>query len=204
MRDLLLLLPDFLLIASGFVICRTTALDRTVWQAAERLVYYLLFPVLLFTSIVRNPLGPGEAAWLALAGLATVALGVALAYALARWPGVDPARHADAAGLDCPAAGNAVAKAAPPCAVRRSTVRGLAQKSRGARRVMTRRAARRSDRPGTTGLATHEPWHPVHPRMPISRQFADSDEFALGRSLTRAIQACTFFNAGSIFAPVDT
>ena len=97
MRDLLLLLPDFLLIASGFVICRTTALDRTVWQAAERLVYYLLFPVLLFTSIVRNPLGPGEAAWLALAGLATVALGVALAYALARWPGVDARLHASGA-----------------------------------------------------------------------------------------------------------
>ncbi len=51
-----LLLPDFVLIACGFLICRYTALDRPVWEAAERLVYYLLFPVLLFGAIVRNPL----------------------------------------------------------------------------------------------------------------------------------------------------
>jgi malonate transporter len=93
----LLLLPDFLLIACGFLVCRYTALDRPVWAAAERLVYYLLFPVLLFTSIVRNPLNPGDAIALAGAGLATVALGIVLAYALKRWPGVDARLHASGA-----------------------------------------------------------------------------------------------------------
>jgi len=50
------LLPDFVLIALGWLICRMTPLNRTVWDGAERLVYYLLFPALLFVAIVRNPL----------------------------------------------------------------------------------------------------------------------------------------------------
>eukprot|EP01137_Pigoraptor_chileana_P000665 Opistho-2@37180 len=69
MPDVLLLLPDFLLILCGFVLCRYTALNRPVWEAAERLVYYLLFPVLLFNSIVRTPLQPSTTAHLALAGV---------------------------------------------------------------------------------------------------------------------------------------
>ncbi len=97
MHDLLLLLPDFLLIVVGFLVCRYTVLGRPVWESAEKLVYYLLFPVLLFTSIVRNPLNPGDAASLAAGGLATVALGIALAYALKRWSGVDPRLHASGA-----------------------------------------------------------------------------------------------------------
>ncbi|MCV2348258.1 AEC family transporter [Paucibacter sp. Y2R2-4] len=84
MPDVLLLLPDFLLILCGFVLCRYSALNRPVWESAERLVYYLLFPVLLFNSILRTPLQLGSTAGLALGGLATVLSGVVLAYAL-RW-----------------------------------------------------------------------------------------------------------------------
>lgn len=97
MPDVLLLLPDFLLILCGFVLCRYTALDRPVWEAAERLVYYLLFPVLLFNSIVRTPLQPGATAHLALAGVATVLCGVALSYALRLFPKVDARSHASGA-----------------------------------------------------------------------------------------------------------
>ena len=97
MPDVLLLLPDFLLILCGFVLCRYTALNRPVWEAAERLVYYLLFPVLLFNSIVRTPLQPAATAHLALAGVATVLGGVLLAYGLRRWPGVDAHTHASGA-----------------------------------------------------------------------------------------------------------
>lgn len=97
MNDALLLLPDFLLIACGFVICRYTALDRPVWDSVERLVYYLLFPVLLFGSIVRNPMRATSMLDLAGCGLAVVSLGVALAYALAWVPGVDARAHASGA-----------------------------------------------------------------------------------------------------------
>lgn len=93
----MLLFPDFLLIALGFVICRTTALNRPVWESAERLVYWLLFPVLLFTSIVKSPLQPSQTLGLAAAGVATVGVGIALALSLARWPGVDRLRHASGA-----------------------------------------------------------------------------------------------------------
>jgi predicted permease len=93
----LILLPDFLLILLGWVVCRRTALDRPVWDAAERLVYYLLFPVLLFNSIVKSPLRAGDAASLALAGVGTVAIGIVLALAIGRWPGVDRRLHASGA-----------------------------------------------------------------------------------------------------------
>lgn len=97
MPDALLLLPDFVLIVAGYLICRHTPLDRRVWDGAERLVYYLLFPVLLFHSIVRNPLQPSTALPLALSGLGVTALGVVLAYALRRVNGVDARLHASGA-----------------------------------------------------------------------------------------------------------
>jgi malonate transporter len=97
MPDTLLLLPDFLLIAAGYLICRHTALDRPVWDAAERLVYHLLFPALLFTAILRHPLHPGALAPLVACGVAVVVVGIALAFALRLWSGVDLRRHASAA-----------------------------------------------------------------------------------------------------------
>ena len=93
----LLLLPDFLLILIGWLVCRHTALNRPVWQATERLVYYLLFPVLLFNSIVRSPLHFGDAAALAAAGVGTLLVGIVLALAIALWPGVDRRLHASGA-----------------------------------------------------------------------------------------------------------
>ena len=97
MPDMLLLLPDFLLILAGFVLCRYTALDRPVWEAAEKLVYYLLFPVLLFNSIARSALNPGETLALAGGGLAVLSMGIVLAYALHWLPGVQRRDHASGA-----------------------------------------------------------------------------------------------------------
>ena len=99
MSHALLLVPDFLLILCGFALCRWTALDRSVWDGVERLVYYLLFPVLLFNSIVKSPLQPGATLGLALSGLAVIGSGVLLAYALRWLPGVDPQLHASGAAL---------------------------------------------------------------------------------------------------------
>ena len=94
MSTALLLLPDFLLIALGWTLCRLTALDRPVWEAAERLVYYLLFPMLLFNSILKSPLQPAQTLGLAAASLGIAASGIAIALAIGRWPGVDARRHA--------------------------------------------------------------------------------------------------------------
>ncbi len=97
MSNALVLVPDLLLIVVGFLLCRYTPLNRTVWDAVERLTYHLLFPVLLFVSITRSPLHPAQTANLALVGVGTLLCGVALAYALKLWPGVDARLHASGA-----------------------------------------------------------------------------------------------------------
>ena len=97
MPDLLILLPDFALIALGYLVCRHTALNRSVWDGAERLVYYLLFPVLLFNAIMRYPITLSAVVQVGGVGLAVVATGIVLAYALRRVPGVDPLLHASGA-----------------------------------------------------------------------------------------------------------
>lgn len=97
MSTALLLLPDFLLIVLGYVLCRHTALDRGVWDAVERLVYYVLFPVLLFNSILKSPLQPEQTLALAASSVGTVACGIALAFALGRFPGIDARLHASGA-----------------------------------------------------------------------------------------------------------
>ena len=89
-----LLFPDFALILCGYLVCRFTALDRTVWEPVEGLVYYVLFPVLLFQSIARSPLDLGAASSLIAAGLAMGVAGIGLAYALPHLPVLG--RHIDA------------------------------------------------------------------------------------------------------------
>jgi malonate transporter len=81
-----LLFPDFSLILCGYLVCRFTALNRKVWEQVESLVYYFLFPVLLFHSIVKSPLDLGAASSLMGAGLALGVAGIALSYSLPHWP----------------------------------------------------------------------------------------------------------------------
>ena len=79
-----LLFPDFSLILCGYLLCRFTALNRKVWEPVEGLVYFFLFPVLLFHSIVRTPLDLGAASSLAAAGFALAVLAIA-AWLGSRW-----------------------------------------------------------------------------------------------------------------------
>ena len=96
-----LLFPDFSLILCGYVICRYTPLNRSVWQPVESLVYYLLFPVLLFQSIIKSPINVGAASGLMVAGIVLSLAGIALAYVLPHvpWLGrrLDPRDHAASA-----------------------------------------------------------------------------------------------------------
>ena len=93
MNFALLLFPDFSLILCGYLVCRHTALNRTVWQQVEALVYYFLFPVLLFQSIVKSPLDLGATSSLIGAGLLTGLSGIGMAYSLPHLPWLG--RHID-------------------------------------------------------------------------------------------------------------
>jgi predicted permease len=88
-----LLFPDFSLILCGYLVCRFTALNRSVWQHADSLVYYFLFPTLLFYSIVKSPLDLAAASSLIAAGLSLAISAIALSYSLPWWPVLG--RHID-------------------------------------------------------------------------------------------------------------
>lgn len=81
-----LLFPDFSLIAIGWLLCRYTALNRKVWDQVESLVYYFLFPTLLFYSIIRSPLDFGATSGLLTAGVGVGLAGIALSYMLPHLP----------------------------------------------------------------------------------------------------------------------
>lgn len=52
----LLVLPEFLLIALGFALRQGTGFAREFWPGLERLVYFVLFPTLLFRALASAPL----------------------------------------------------------------------------------------------------------------------------------------------------
>ena len=83
-----LLVPDFSLILCGYLVCRYTALNRRVWEQVDNLVYFLLFPALLFNSIMRSPVHIGEASHLLGAAFIASAIGIALSLALPYVPGL--------------------------------------------------------------------------------------------------------------------
>ncbi|MFM2252999.1 MAG: hypothetical protein RJB68_1336 [Pseudomonadota bacterium] len=83
-----LLFPDFSLILLGYLVCRYTQLNRPLWEKVEALVYYLLFPVLLFHSIVKSPLDLQVASRLMGAGWALGIAAIGLAYVLPHLPGL--------------------------------------------------------------------------------------------------------------------
>ncbi|OIQ74058.1 membrane transport protein [mine drainage metagenome] len=98
LHDVLLLFPDFALIALGFALRRWTPLQGDVWSGVERLVYYVLFPALLFSTSSRAPYTLGGAAALLLAGVGALLVGIALGLA-PLLVGAD--RRAAASGAQC-------------------------------------------------------------------------------------------------------
>ena len=96
-----LLVPEFSLILLGYLVCKLTPLNRSVWNQVDALVYYLLFPTLLFYSIIKSPLDLGAASKLVGAGWSVIAAGVVLAYSIPFLPGlrrhIPPRDHAASA-----------------------------------------------------------------------------------------------------------
>lgn len=79
MQSFLLLLPDFALIALGAVLRRYGRFGEGFWPGVERLVYFVLFPALLFNALARATIELSVMAPLFAVGLVTLASGFVLA-----------------------------------------------------------------------------------------------------------------------------
>ena len=84
MSAALLVLPDFLIIIFGWVLNRKLGFSRDFFVSLEKLIYYVLFPALLFQSIVRVPISMSTAAELFFATAAVAACGIILSWLA--WP----------------------------------------------------------------------------------------------------------------------
>ena len=76
----LLVLPDFLLIAFGWLLNRKLGFSRVFFTGLEKLVYYVLFPALLFQSILHTPISLGTTADIFAATAAVIVAGILLSW----------------------------------------------------------------------------------------------------------------------------
>lgn len=75
-----LLLPDFTLILLGLLLFRFTDWDAAFWAGLEKLVYFVLFPCLLFYSTARAPLDFHSTGKMLQVALLTCIAGIALGW----------------------------------------------------------------------------------------------------------------------------
>ena len=78
MNTALLILPNFVLILVGLILARRFDYGRDFWGGLEKLVYYVLFPALLFRSLAVAKIDLAQSGWLAAASLAFTLAGFAL------------------------------------------------------------------------------------------------------------------------------
>ena len=76
----LLLIPDFALILFGFLLNRITDWGRAFWGGLEKLIYYVLFPALLFNSIAKTKIDFVAAAPALETAVVIVLVGIVLAW----------------------------------------------------------------------------------------------------------------------------
>lgn len=95
----LAILANFLLILIGFVLSRRFDYGRDFWEGLEKLVYYVLFPALLFRSLARADIDLAKTGALIGAALAFTVAGMALALPARRLFGLEP--RLAASGFQC-------------------------------------------------------------------------------------------------------
>ena len=78
MHSVLVILPDFALILLGFVLRRFLIEGEQFWAGLEKLVYFVLFPALLFYALARSHIDFAAALPLIASGVATMLCGMAL------------------------------------------------------------------------------------------------------------------------------
>lgn len=87
------------MIAAGFAMVRTQWLTRSFWEGAEKLVYFVFFPALLFAAISRSNLALGQTAFVVQIAVITMLAGSALGLLTRFIPGMN--RTDWASGVQC-------------------------------------------------------------------------------------------------------
>lgn len=94
MSVFLLVLPDFFLIGLGWLLFNRLRFSSEFFRGAEQLVYFVLFPALLFHSITQTPLSLSGAYILLQASAGVMLFGVAMAWLAVPILRPDPLAHA--------------------------------------------------------------------------------------------------------------
>ena len=94
-----LLFPDFALIALGWLLRRYTRWSPEFWTGAEKIVYYVFFPALLFGAITRGALAVTDAVPVLVAAVGALWVGIAVGYAARPLLRPDSVRFAS--GVQC-------------------------------------------------------------------------------------------------------
>ena len=95
----LIILQPFLLIALGFVLSKHRLFPKSLWSGVEVLVYYVLFPPLLFNSVANAKLVFTETSVFLFCGLASMFVAVFLSWLVSKIAPVDSV--ADASLRQC-------------------------------------------------------------------------------------------------------
>lgn len=99
MQVFLAIIQPFILIALGALLSRRPMFPRPLWEGVEKLVYYVLFPPLLFNSVAGASLTLSQAGLYLACGVGSMSIGIVLSWLVSKM--VPAGRLADASVRQC-------------------------------------------------------------------------------------------------------
>lgn len=78
------IVQPFILIALGFALSRSRMFPRSLWEGVEKLVFYVLFPPLLFNSVANAQLTVSQTGLFLACGVGSMTIGMALAWLVSK------------------------------------------------------------------------------------------------------------------------
>ncbi|WP_245795283.1 AEC family transporter [Thioalkalivibrio denitrificans] len=91
-----LLVPTITLVLMGYLLRRYGGFSQSFWSDLERLIYYVLFPALLFGALASRPLQLDQASPMIYTGVTFIVLGIVLGYGARWWFGLSAISFASA------------------------------------------------------------------------------------------------------------
>ncbi len=89
-----IVLQPFILIALGFLLSKHRLFPRSLWDGVEVLVYYVLFPPLLFNSVAKATLTVSDTSLFLTCGVSSMALGIVWSWLFSKVAPADAATDA--------------------------------------------------------------------------------------------------------------